>query len=110
RSEARLPPLRASRRSPERGHRRERDRAIVGEPRRAQPRGPRGCGERARSRLHLLFVATPLGGKEAMSKRPARQETVLVVEDDPTLRMSLRATLRSAGFKVEVASTGPEGL
>jgi DNA-binding response OmpR family regulator len=40
----------------------------------------------------------------------ARQETVLVVEDDPTLRMSLRATLRSAGFKVEVAKTGSEGL
>lgn len=40
----------------------------------------------------------------------SRQETVLVVEDDPTLRMGLRATLRSAGFKVLVASTGPEGL
>lgn len=44
-----------------------------------------------------------------MSAR-SRQETVLVVEDDPTLRMGLRATLRSAGFKVLVASTGPEGL
>lgn len=42
--------------------------------------------------------------------RPTRQETVLVVEDDPTLRMSLRATLRSAGYRVEVAATGPEGL
>jgi DNA-binding response OmpR family regulator len=39
-----------------------------------------------------------------------RQETVLVVEDDPTLRMSLRATLRSAGYRVELAQTGPEGL
>ncbi len=45
-----------------------------------------------------------------MTPRPTRQEQVLVVEDDPTLRMSLRATLRSAGYKVEVASTGPEGL
>jgi len=42
--------------------------------------------------------------------RPHRQEHVLVVEDDPTLRMSLRATLRSAGFKVSVAPTGTEGL
>jgi len=42
--------------------------------------------------------------------RPHRQEHVLVVEDDPTLRMSLRATLRSAGYKVSVASTGNEGL
>jgi DNA-binding response OmpR family regulator len=42
--------------------------------------------------------------------RPSHQETILVVEDDPTLRMSLRATLRSSGYKVEVASTGTEGL
>lgn len=45
-----------------------------------------------------------------MSARPTRQETVLVVEDDPSLRMGLRTTLRSAGFKVLVAATGPEGL
>ncbi len=42
-----------------------------------------------------------------MSKR---QETVLVVEDDPALRMSLRAALRSAGFRVELAKDGAEGL
>lgn len=40
----------------------------------------------------------------------SRQETVLVVEDDPTLRMSLRAALRSAGYRVELAKTGAEGL
>ncbi len=39
-----------------------------------------------------------------------RQETVLVVEDDPTLRLGLQKTLRSAGFRVEVAKTGAEGL
>ncbi len=33
-----------------------------------------------------------------------------MVEDDPTLRMSLRASLRSAGFHVRVASNGSEGL
>ena len=44
-------------------------------------------------------------------KAPAgRQEVVLVVEDDPTLRLGLTKTLRSEGFKVEVAKTGPEGL
>lgn len=40
----------------------------------------------------------------------ARPETVLVVEDDPTLRLGLTKTLRSAGFRVEIAKTGPEGL
>ena len=39
-----------------------------------------------------------------------RQETVLVIEDDPTLRLGLQKTLRSAGFAVEVAKTGKEGL
>jgi two-component system alkaline phosphatase synthesis response regulator PhoP len=46
-----------------------------------------------------------------MSKAPeGRQELVLVVEDDPTLRLGLTKTLRSEGFRVEVAKTGPEGI
>ncbi|APR85613.1 Phosphate regulon transcriptional regulatory protein PhoB (SphR) [Minicystis rosea] len=47
-----------------------------------------------------------------MTAKPpeGRQETVLVVEDDATLRLGLTKTLRSAGFRVEVAKTGPEGL
>ena len=45
-----------------------------------------------------------------MNAKPvSRQERILVVEDDPTLRMGLRATLRSAGFQVLLASTGTEG-
>jgi DNA-binding response OmpR family regulator len=39
-----------------------------------------------------------------------RQEVVLIVEDDPTLRLGLTKTLRSEGFRVEVAKTGAEGL
>jgi DNA-binding response OmpR family regulator len=39
-----------------------------------------------------------------------RQEVVLVIEDDATLRLGLTKTLRSEGFRVEVASTGPLGL
>jgi DNA-binding response OmpR family regulator len=35
---------------------------------------------------------------------------VLVVEDDPTLRLGLQKTLRSAGYKVLLAKTGSEGL
>jgi DNA-binding response OmpR family regulator len=45
-----------------------------------------------------------------MSGTTRRQENVLVVEDDPTLRMSLRRALRSAGYAVETAATGTEGL
>jgi DNA-binding response OmpR family regulator len=45
------------------------------------------------------------------SKSPVgRQETVLVVEDDPSLRLGLQKALRSAGFRVRVANTGPEGM
>jgi two-component system alkaline phosphatase synthesis response regulator PhoP len=45
------------------------------------------------------------------AKRPeGRQETVLVVEDDPTLRLGLTKALRSDGYRVVTAPTGPEGL
>lgn len=39
-----------------------------------------------------------------------RQETVLVVEDDGSLRLSLTLILRQAGFRVVSAKTGPEGV
>jgi DNA-binding response OmpR family regulator len=39
-----------------------------------------------------------------------RHETVLVVEDDASLRLGLTKALRSAGFRVIAAPTGPEGL
>jgi DNA-binding response OmpR family regulator len=39
-----------------------------------------------------------------------RQEIVLIVEDDATLRLGLIKTLRSAGFKVESAIDGAAGL
>jgi DNA-binding response OmpR family regulator len=46
-----------------------------------------------------------------MSRGPqGRQETVLVVEDDATLRLGLQKALRSAGFAVSVAGTGTDGL
>jgi DNA-binding response OmpR family regulator len=45
-----------------------------------------------------------------MSKESGRQELVLVVEDDPILRLGLTKTLRSEGFRVEIAKTGPEGI
>jgi DNA-binding response OmpR family regulator len=39
-----------------------------------------------------------------------RQEIVLVVEDDASLRLSMQMTLRAEGFRVVLAKTGPEGL
>ena len=45
-----------------------------------------------------------------MSATEGRQEVVLVIEDDPTLRLGLTKTLRSEGFRVETAKTGPEGI
>jgi len=46
-----------------------------------------------------------------MARGPdGRQETVLIVEDDPSLRLGLTKALRSAGFAVSAAPTGPEGL
>lgn len=45
------------------------------------------------------------------TKRPeGRQETVLVVEDDPTMRLGLTKALRSDGYRVITAPTGQEGL
>lgn len=45
------------------------------------------------------------------ARRPeGRQETVLVVEDDPTLRLGLTKALRSDGYRVVAAPTGQEGL
>ncbi|MCC6523867.1 MAG: response regulator transcription factor [Polyangiaceae bacterium] len=38
------------------------------------------------------------------------EELVLVVEDDPTMRLGLQKALRSAGYRVEVARDGTEGL
>lgn len=45
------------------------------------------------------------------SRSPAgRQETVLLVEDDASLRLALTKALRASGFRVEVAAAGKEGL
>jgi DNA-binding response OmpR family regulator len=45
-----------------------------------------------------------------MIERTERDELILVVEDDATLRLGLQKTLRSAGYRVRCAATGPEGL
>ncbi len=45
-----------------------------------------------------------------MTERVGLQESVLVVEDDASLRLGLEKTLRSEGYRVRVASTGSDGL
>ena len=39
-----------------------------------------------------------------------RQPTVLIVDDDPSIRQTMEVIVRSAGMKPLVASTGEEGL
>jgi DNA-binding response OmpR family regulator len=46
----------------------------------------------------------------SLREKPRRQERILVVEDDPTLRLGLTKALRSEGYAVETAKTGREGL
>jgi DNA-binding response OmpR family regulator len=38
------------------------------------------------------------------------RETVLIVEDDPPLRLAMTKALRAAGYEVRTAKTGDEGL
>src|SRR5262249_51117019 len=121
RSAAHLPPVRAGRRSPESRDGRQRHRTLARQPRRSGARRPGRAPER--SRTGCAFYRLPSGRMKVAghamtepsnSDKPCtadgRQETVLVVEDDPTLRLALTKALRSAGFRVRVAASGPEGL
>ena len=47
---------------------------------------------------------------EFILKPAAAGDTVLVIDDDPTVQDLLRRTLNKLGFHVELASTGEEGL
>jgi nitrogen-specific signal transduction histidine kinase len=46
----------------------------------------------------------------AAGPRPPRRETILVVEDEPMLRNSMRALMESEGFRVLTASDGEEAV
>jgi CheY-like chemotaxis protein len=55
----------------------------------------------------------PLGAlaSEGVTQRPiATSKTVLIVEDEPDIRDSLREVLEDEGYAVAVASNGKEGL
>ena len=47
---------------------------------------------------------------ETSSEESSRVPTVLVVEDDPSMRLLVLTTLELAGFRVAAAATGEEGL
>jgi DNA-binding response OmpR family regulator len=50
----------------------------------------------------------PIGDLARLSS--VRMKTVLVVEDEAPIAAAVAARLRSEGFRVEVAGTGPEGV
>jgi DNA-binding response OmpR family regulator len=66
---------------------------------------PPGGNRRDDARLSLVA-----GGGENPAETEARQPRVLVVEDDPSMRMLCSFNLQLAGFDVTTASTGRDAL
>ena len=59
----------------------------------------------------LEKLSEPRGASDAEATEDvAIDHRVLIVDDDPTFRLTLGATLRDANFEVEEASSGPEAL
>ncbi len=67
------------------------------------PRQPQGGSSRPPPR-----VVAPAGPQDAQAQ--GRDDTVLVVEDDPQDQAALISTLTSAGFEVETAATGAQAV
>jgi two-component system response regulator RegX3 len=64
-------------------------------------------GRAAGDEVDVQVEASPDAGAKAV-RQP--RGTVLVVEDEPSLAETIAFLLRSDGFDVAVAATGPEGL
>ena len=79
-----------------------------GEVRAASP-GP-GRGSTFTVRLPLLEAEPAVAGSGAAVSEPARPLRILVVEDNRDAADSLRMLLELAGYSVEVAYTGRDGL
>ncbi len=64
--------------------------------------------------VRIFFPATEAGSASARvqepATRPGKGETILVVEDDATLRKSARRVLETSGYTVATASDGQEAL
>jgi len=51
-------------------------------------------------------LLSTISGKALMDEQP----TILVIDDDPAMQTVLEIALREAGYRVEVASDGQEGV
>ena len=69
-------------------------------------------GEGTTASVWLRRTAAPRGAAIAPSTRAIRtgRETVLLVEDEPAIRSSLRTILEDAGYQVRDAGSGAEAL
>jgi len=62
-----------------------------------------------------VFLPQTCDGSEAAPSKPAqgktrRNETILVVEDDPAIRLLVEEILAGAGYKVLIAGNGPRAI
>jgi DNA-binding response OmpR family regulator len=63
----------------------------------------------ARNRA-IELVAALDRARAAGSRRPTRRATILLIDDDASVRLALRRALEHTGFEVLEASDGPQGL
>ena len=73
-----------------------------------------GPGQGSEFTVRLPAVAAPVaaaaGGEDGTRPGPVRSRRVLVVEDNPDARQSLRMLLEMAGHEVQTSEDGPSGL
>ena len=56
------------------------------------------------------FITRKIKGWKGNIMSNAEEKTILIIDDDPDIRSSIRIVLESAGFSVGEAATGKEGL
>ncbi|APW35905.1 hybrid sensor histidine kinase/response regulator [Rhodoferax koreense] len=59
---------------------------------------------------HAAAPDSPAGARNAPAPATARQEVILLIEDDAIIRTLLDEELTEAGYRVVVAESGPQGL
>jgi len=58
----------------------------------------------------LSFITRKIEGWKGNIMSNAEEKTILIIDDDPDIRSSMRIVLESSGFSVGEAATGEEGL